>query len=249
MEFDVNGDTAEADQLVVENPDPDVFTTILDVSDDLTFQIKSTGTVTSGEAFTIIDADQVVGTPTITSVNAGQNWVWDGENGRVCLDSCPAGPGGGGDYNNDGVADVLDIDLQANAMKTPDQNLDVYDENGDGMVDGADRQIWVKTHARAGVGTWVGDSDLNGEFNSGDLVAVFAAGKYETEQMAGWAEGDWDGDMFFGSGDLVVAFSDGGYELGPFPLVAPAAVPEPSSLVLAVLSVFGLVGVVRRRNS
>jgi hypothetical protein len=153
----------------------------------------------------------------------------------------------GGDYNNDGVADVLDIDLQANAMKTPDQNLDVYDENGDGMVDGADRQIWIKTHARGGVGTWVGDSDLNGEFNSGDLVAVFAAGKYETGEMATWAQGDWDGDMAFGSGDLVAAFSDGGYELGSFP-PAVAAVPEPSSLVLALLSVMGLIGIVRRRN-
>ena len=42
LEFDVNGDTNMADQLRVENPDPNVFTTILDV-DGITFQIAGTG--------------------------------------------------------------------------------------------------------------------------------------------------------------------------------------------------------------
>ena len=71
------------------------------------------------------------------------------------------------------------------------------------------------------------------EGSRGDLVGVFAAGKYETGEMASWTEGDWDADMVFGSGDLVAAFTDGGYELGP--QAAPArGVSEPSSLVLSV---------------
>ena len=96
------------------NPDPDVFTTILNV-DGTTFQIAATGEVSSGEAFVIIDADQIVGTPTITSVEAGQNWAWDGATGRVCLDACPGGsiPG---DHDKSGVLDAADLDLQAIAM-------------------------------------------------------------------------------------------------------------------------------------
>ena len=54
---------------------------------------------------------------------------------------------------------------------------------------------------------------------TGNLTAVtwlpvFTSGKYETEETAGWAQGDWDGDGFFDSGDMVTAFVDGGYELG-----------------------------------
>ena len=149
-----------------------------------------------------------------------------------------------GDYNQDGVLDAVDIDLQSAEMKKPEgeQDLAMYDHNEDDRVNEADRTIWVKDLK----GTWVGDSNFDREFNSGDLVAVFAAGKYETGEMAGWAQGDWDGDMVFDSGDLVAAFSDGGYEQGEPPAVA--AVPEPSSLVLALLSLMGLIGVSRRRN-
>ncbi len=146
-----------------------------------------------------------------------------------------------GDYNNDGAVDVLDIDLQAGAIADPAPDLATYDENGDGVVDIVDRGIWVEDHRN----TYFGDANLDNEFNSGDLVAVFAGGKYETGEMASWAQGDWNGDLAFDSGDLVVAFADGGYEQGPRP--AGAAVPEPSSLVLVVLGIMGLIGIVRRR--
>ena len=88
---------------------------------------------------------------------------------------------------------------------------------------------------------------MDDEFNSGDLVAVFAAGEYETGQMAGWAEGDWNGDMEFNSGDLVLAFADGGYELGPQQMAQ--AVPEPSTLTLLALAGLWVVGRRRRRRA
>ena len=239
MQFDVNGDTGEADQLVLENPDSEIFTTIMDLGDSLEFQIKSSGNVSSGQAFQIIGADQVTGTPTISSVNAGQNWVFDA--GRICLDFCP-GIGNPGDYNGDGMLDAADLDLQAAAMNNPNPDLGVYDENNDGLVDFADRQIWVSDLKV----TWMGDADLNGQFNSGDLVTVFTAGKYESGDAANWGEGDWNGDLTFGSGDLVTAFTDGGYEAGP--KAAVAAVPEPSSIILVLTSLLALFGVARRRN-
>jgi hypothetical protein len=65
--------------------------------------------------------------------------------------------------------------------------------------------------------------------NTGDLVQVSGAGEYETQQEAGWGEGDWNGDGVFDTGDVVLALQDGGFEMGPREV---AAVPEPGGSVL-----------------
>ncbi len=96
------------------------------------------------------------------------------------------------------------------------------------------------------LGTWMGDSNKDGEFNSSDLVAVFGAGLYETGQPAQWASGDWNGDGEFGSSDLVVSFSDGGYENGLRP--AAQVVPEPAGLSLALIGLLFVVSRMRRRS-
>jgi hypothetical protein len=145
-----------------------------------------------------------------------------------------------GDYNRDTLLDARDIDLQAAAMNAPNPDLAVFDENGDGLVDLADRTVWVKVHRR----TWYGDADLNGEFNSGDLVAALAAGTYEADVAAGWEAGDFDGSGRFNSGDLIQALADGGYEQGP--LAAVRAVPEPASVVMLTI---GLMVTMMRRLS
>jgi hypothetical protein len=147
-----------------------------------------------------------------------------------------------GDYDGNGTIDAGDADAQTAAMKTPGANLATFDENGDGTVNADDRTIWVRDRAK----TWFGDSNFDGQFNSGDFVFVFTAGKYETGEMAGWAQGDWNGDMVFSSADFVAAFVDGGYEQGVRAATA-AAVPEPSSLMLTLLSMVGLAGFIRRR--
>lgn len=77
-----------------------------------------------------------------------------------------------------------------------------------------------------------------------DFVLVFGIGKYETGDMAGYAEGDWNGDMVFDSGDFVAAFTGGGYELGP--RLASIAVPEPTSRLFMLTGL--LVSVRWRRN-
>jgi hypothetical protein len=58
---------------------------------------------------------------------------------------------------------------------------------------------------------WV---NLDGVFDSADLVFVFQRGGYESGESAGWAEGDWNGDGLFSSADIVLAFQDGGYVRG-----------------------------------
>lgn len=61
---------------------------------------------------------------------------------------------------------------------------------------------------------YAGDANLDGVFNSTDLVLVFQAGKYETGQAAVWATGDWNEDGVFNSSDLVLAFQEGHYADG-----------------------------------
>ncbi|MDG2380411.1 MAG: PEP-CTERM sorting domain-containing protein [Pirellulaceae bacterium] len=95
------------------------------------------------------------------------------------------------------------------------------------------------------LGTWMGDSDLDGQFNSGDFVQVFGAAKYEVDEAAVWSEGDWNGDSRFNSADFVTAFSDGGYEKGPYN--AAQVVPEPSSAVL-LLGALALCAIRRKRR-
>jgi hypothetical protein len=91
-----------------------------------------------------------------------------------------------------------------------------------------------------------GDANLDGEFNSSDLVEVFQRGKYELDIDAGWAEGDWNGDRRFDSGDMVAAFQDGGYEVGA--LAAVSAVPEPSCGLLLAIAVIGICQLRKRRE-
>ena len=77
-----------------------------------------------------------------------------------------------GDYNENGELDSGDLDLQAAAIVG---NLDppAYDLNHDGDVSYADRQMWVRDLKR----TYIGDANLNGEFNSDDFVQVFCGGQ------------------------------------------------------------------------
>jgi hypothetical protein len=113
-----------------------------------------------------------------------------------------------GDVNDDGDLDAMDIDLVAAAIR---DSLDEsrFDLTRDDSIDEADRRYLIDTI----FGTSAGDSDLDGIFNSGDLVAVFQAGKYEDgiPGNAGWEQGDWNGDGDFDSSDLVSAFQTGKY--------------------------------------
>ncbi len=175
------------------------------------------------------DADLGVGDTQILRMFWTQASVFDGDQWATAELTGAVGPTG--DYNGSGQLDAGDLDVHAQYVIDSNPAGDV---DGDGDTDNDDRLAWVKDLQ----GSWLGDSDFSGEFNSSDLVAVFAAGLYETGQAAGYAAGDWNGDMVFNSSDLVAAFTDGGYEQGPL----GAAVPEPAGVVLFV---FGLLGLVR----
>ena len=147
-----------------------------------------------------------------------------------------------GDYNRNGILDAGDIDLLSAAVRENSMDLN-FDANGDGSINPDDRTHWINVIAN----TWVGDSNLDLEFNSSDFVAVFQAGEYEDGVVGNstWATGDWNGDTEFNSSDFVSAFQSGGFERGPRPARA-ASVPEPSSIVFVLIALFACVRMIRR---
>ena len=129
------------------------------------------------------------------------------------------------DLDGSGACDVADVDLLTAAILANSDGTR-FDLDGNGTVDLNDREFWVENLEN----TYFGDSNLDGEFNTSDLVTVFAIGEYEDgiALNSGWGDGDWNGDRDFDSSDFVTAFHKSGYEVGPRSGVH--AVPEPSTL-------------------
>ncbi len=140
----------------------------------------------------------------------------------------PGMTGTPGDVTGDGVVDASDIDQTCLAANLSG-NHPLYDHNRDGFVDGADVEYLITSILQ----TTVGDANLDGRFDSSDLVQVFAAGEYEDDVAlnSGWASGDWNCDREFDSSDLVAAFQAGSYTTAA--TVAPVATAIWSEALLA----------------
>jgi hypothetical protein len=146
-----------------------------------------------------------------------------------------------GDFDGDGTLGAGDID-DLTAKSAGGTNPPAYDLNKDALVNEGDVRVWVKDLFKS----WIGDANLDRQFNSTDLVQVLAAGTYEVEVDSVWTTGDFNGDGRTNSSDLVAGLADGGYELGP--VQAVQSVPEPS---MATLLLSGLLGALamRRRST
>jgi hypothetical protein len=76
------------------------------------------------------------------------------------------------------------------------------DFDRDGITDGRDRN-WIFSDL---LDLHVGDVNLDGQFDSSDLVAVMQRGRfqaYDGDSGTRWSEGDWDGDGDFDADDLA----------------------------------------------
>ena len=133
-----------------------------------------------------------------------------------------------GDFDRDGERTASDLDELSRQLRSNSNDL-VFDINFDRKLTESDRTQWIQQVAR----TRLGDSNLDGEFNSSDFVLVFLAGEYEDgiHENSGWASGDWNGDGDFTTSDLVAAFGLGIFEQTERVTV----VPEPTAGFLMCL--------------
>ncbi len=136
-----------------------------------------------------------------------------------------------GDLTDDGFVDAADIDYLCQTLAAGQASADL---TGDGLVDQADVDFLVRELLKSRPG----DANLDGVFDSADLVQIFQQGAYEDGVSAnsGWAAGDWNCDRDFDSADLVVAFQEGGYVAPPAPAAKQA--PFRAAIAAALLDTF-----------
>lgn len=70
-----------------------------------------------------------------------------------------------GDFNDDGTAGLDDIDRLTVEVRAQSHDVS-FDLNADGEVNSGDRIVWIKSIRK----TFFGDSNLDGKFDSSDLV-------------------------------------------------------------------------------
>ena len=70
-----------------------------------------------------------------------------------------------GDFSTDGSLDVADLDRLTRKVREGTDKI-AFDLNEDGLVNAEDRRVWIEDLKN----TYFGDSNLDGEFSSADLV-------------------------------------------------------------------------------
>lgn len=125
----------------------------------------------------------------------------------VSYNATPASPVG--DVNQDGTLDVKDIDHFCFSYNSGLANGPL-DLNRDGQVTLEDYRYLVEDILHYEYG----DVDLDGDFDSSDLVQTATVGAYEQADVrAFWNGGDWNCDGRFNSEDLIMAMQTTGYEI------------------------------------
>ena len=117
-----------------------------------------------------------------------------------------------GDLNSDRVLDASDIDLLCAAVHGAASDAS-FDLDNNGIVNRADLDVLTRDILEIRPG----DGNLDGIFDSSDLVLAFISGQYEDGIAAnsGWQDGDWNCDREFTSRDLVAGFIESGYVASP----------------------------------
>ena len=144
------------------------------------------------------------------------------------------------DFNDDGSADIIDLDLLVEAIAENDIEFDL---DGSGTVDKADISTWLDGvgSTRFGESYLFGDLDLDGDVDSADLNRV---GLNWQQPASGWSAGDTNGDRRVDSEDLnTIALN------WQQSVASPAAVPEPTNWLLQLPFVGVLLSIRRRRSA
>jgi hypothetical protein len=112
-----------------------------------------------------------------------------------------------GDFTGNQQVDVADVDLVCYGLRSSDDSFDLNQDDRNDLLDlGFLLENILKTS--------VGDVNLDGRFNSADLIVLFQRGEFEDDVLgnSAWGEGDWNCDGDFTTADLVMAMQAGKYE-------------------------------------
>ncbi len=140
-----------------------------------------------------------------------------------------------GDFNRDRQVDAEDIDALSEQIRSMGAD-ELYDVNGDGLVNSDDRTFLIEELANV----TYGDANMNGVVEFEDFL--FLSGSFEME--AGWAGGDFDGSGLTDFDDFLTLSGN----FGPLEATAVASVPEPSSAILTFLGCLGATVLCRPRR-
>ncbi len=145
-----------------------------------------------------------------------------------------------GDFDHNGVLDVLDIDALTQAVLSGQHPVE-FDINSDGNVDRMDRDVWVAELKM----TYFGDSNLDGMVDAGDLNNL--ALNWQSPSTTSWALGDFTGDGNTNAADLNLLALN--WRSGQQAANSAASVPEPASaLLLAAGLILGVSHFCRSRS-
>ena len=140
-----------------------------------------------------------------------------------------------GDFNEDGVLNVPDINLLCGVSHSG-ENPPEFDLNGDGVVSAADLTVWVEDLA----GTVAGDANLDGTVVFDDFLALADAFGGDGD----WSTGDFDCSGTVAFPDFLALSDNFGHTAEQSATLA--SVPEPSSACLFALSM--LLGATMRKR-
>ena len=108
-----------------------------------------------------------------------------------------------GDFDDDGMVDVTDIDLLLESIGSDGANE--FDLDGSGTVDTDDLRILIEDILQ----TRLGDLDLNGSVEFADFLSLSSS--FGSED-AGWSDGDLDGNGRVEFADFLLLSSNFGVQ-------------------------------------
>ncbi len=187
------------DKLQLRRPDSVANSTALTLEDEVVY-----GNWAPWPASPNGGGDSLTRNPLTGSGNIADHW-------RAARPT-PGTVAGNADLNQDGNIDIVDVDLLCSAILAGEPQFDL---NRDQLTNQEDLYFLITDVLQTGPG----DANLDGRFDSQDLVMTFQSGEYEDDRIGNstWAEGDWNCDGEFESGDLVAAFRDGTYSAAAVP--------------------------------
>ena len=150
------------------------------------------------------------------------------------------------DFDGDGNANTSDIDALVQSI-VEGNNAAEFDVSGDGLVNRADLDLWLESAAEFngfGMPYLVGDANLDGQVNAGDLNAV---GSNWQADKSTWQEGDFSADGKVNVTDLNGLALNWQQSISPA-AASPSAVPEPNGMTLSLVGLLAI-SIIRHRRA